>query len=124
MRKVTESHSRGNVNKLSDIDTAPRMSTEKSRSEVIVEDLSIRVDKIRDSALDNLDTHFIAFNIRGDLAISNKATRDFFGFEATGSSQWYFTLSRTLINVLILIRKANAERMDSSIDCLRQRFQV
>ncbi|KAF3915489.1 hypothetical protein ABW21_db0202078 [Orbilia brochopaga] len=40
-----------------------------------------KAERVRDSTLEHLDSHFIAMNTRGDLTITNSSTRKFFGLE-------------------------------------------
>ncbi|KAJ6264995.1 hypothetical protein Dda_1150 [Drechslerella dactyloides] len=40
-----------------------------------------QAERVRDSTLEHLDSHFIAVNTRGDLTITNSSTRKFFGLE-------------------------------------------
>ncbi|KAK6534951.1 hypothetical protein TWF281_006251 [Arthrobotrys megalospora] len=42
-----------------------------------------QAERVRDSTLEHLDSHFIAMNTRGDITITNSSTRKFFGLESS-----------------------------------------
>ncbi|KAF3936336.1 hypothetical protein ABW19_dt0209905 [Dactylella cylindrospora] len=42
-----------------------------------------QAERVRDSTLEHLDSHFIAMNTRGDITITNSSTRKLFGLEAS-----------------------------------------
>ncbi|KAK6542840.1 hypothetical protein TWF694_006781 [Orbilia ellipsospora] len=60
---------------------------EKSREMITPGNMSMatefasQAERVRDSTLENLDTHFIAMNTRGDITVTNSSTRKFFGLD-------------------------------------------
>ncbi|KAK6349478.1 hypothetical protein TWF696_005762 [Orbilia brochopaga] len=47
----------------------------------LASEFASQAERVRDSTLEHLDSHFIAMNTRGDLTITNASTRKFFGLE-------------------------------------------
>ncbi|KAF3925804.1 hypothetical protein ABW20_dc0102132 [Dactylellina cionopaga] len=66
---------------------SPGRKQEKSREMIVPGNISMasefasQAERVRDSTLENLDSHFIAMNTRGDITITNSSTRRFFGLE-------------------------------------------
>ncbi|KAK6362280.1 hypothetical protein TWF730_005976 [Orbilia blumenaviensis] len=62
---------------------------EKTREMIVPGNISMatefasQAERVRDSTLENLDSHFIAMNTRGDITITNSSTRKFFGLESS-----------------------------------------
>ncbi|KAK6506695.1 hypothetical protein TWF481_005154 [Arthrobotrys musiformis] len=62
---------------------------EKSREMIVPGNISMatefasQAERVRDSTLEHLDSHFIAMNTRGDITITNSSTRKFFGLESS-----------------------------------------
>ncbi|EPS35189.1 hypothetical protein H072_11527 [Dactylellina haptotyla CBS 200.50] len=62
---------------------------EKSREMIapgnmsMVTEFASQTERVRDSTLENLDSHFIAMNTRGDITVTNSSTKKFFGLEST-----------------------------------------
>lgn len=62
---------------------------ERTREMIVPGNISIatefasQAERVRDSTLEHLDSHFIAMNTRGDITITNSSTRKFFGLESS-----------------------------------------
>ncbi|KAF3090724.1 hypothetical protein TWF569_000258 [Orbilia oligospora] len=68
---------------------AANQRREKTREMIVPGNISMatefasQAERVRDSTLEHLDSHFIAMNTRGDITITNSSTRKFFGLESS-----------------------------------------
>ncbi|KAK6521814.1 hypothetical protein TWF506_002018 [Arthrobotrys conoides] len=68
---------------------AANQRREKTREMIVPGNISMatefasQAERVRDSTLEHLDSHFIAMNTQGDITITNSSTRKFFGLESS-----------------------------------------